>query len=145
VLALGLGALRATLFQRASCFSRARHHRQRTDSMTVEELLTWSSHLVRRAISTLLLPFAGVGYALASRGPAVPAAVSVTFAAGVGFLSNLAIAECLGIIMEAFDTSDPPPASWGDQQVERQFGSGNCAQIFHVKPESVLDSLSVRV
>lgn len=74
--------------------------------MTVREQVTWSSHIVRRALFTLLLPLAGVGYTLASRGPSISIAVPTTFATGVGFLSNLAIAECQCIVMEAFDTSD---------------------------------------
>jgi hypothetical protein len=113
VLALGIGALLATPFQKASFFSRARHHRQRTDSVTVQTSITWSSHLLRRAVFTLLLPFAGLAYALASRGPSISVAVPTVFAGCVGFLSNLAIAECQGIIMETFDTSDLQPGMTG--------------------------------
>jgi len=113
VLALGVGALLATPFQKASFFSRARHHRQRTDSMTFKKSVVWSSHLLRRAIFTLLLPFGGLAYALASRGPSISMAVPTVFAGCVGFLSNLAIAECHGILMEAFDTSDLQPGMTG--------------------------------
>lgn len=113
VLSLGLGALFATPFQKASFFSRARHHRQRTDSMTFQKSVVWSSHLVRRVTFTLLLPFAGLAYALASRGPSISIAVPTVFAGCVGFLSNLAIAECQGIMMETFDTSDLQPGMTG--------------------------------
>jgi hypothetical protein len=113
VLALGVGALLATPFQKASLFSRARHHRQRTDSMTLQKSVAWSSHLVRHAVFTLLLPFAGLAYVLASRGPSISVAVPTVFAGVVGFLSNLAIAECEGIIMETFDTSDLQPGMTG--------------------------------
>lgn len=81
--------------------------------MTFQKSVVWSSHLVRRAIFTLLLPFAGVGYALASRGPTISVALPTVFAGCVGFLSNLAIAECQGLIMEAFDTSDLQPGMIG--------------------------------
>lgn len=113
MLALGIGAMLATPFQKASFFSRARHHRQRTDSMTLYTSVGWSSHLLRRAIFTILLPFAGLAYALASRGPPLSVAIPTVFAGTVGFLSNLAIAECQGIIMEAFDTSDLQPGMTG--------------------------------
>jgi hypothetical protein len=113
VLALGIGAMLATPFQKASFFSRARHHRQRTDSMTFQKSVVWSSHLVRRSIFTLLLPLAGLAYALASRGPSISVAVPTVFAGCVGFLSNLAMAECQGIIMETFDTSDLQPGMTG--------------------------------
>lgn len=113
MLTLGVGALLATPFQQASLFSRARYHRQRTDSMTIQKSITWSSHLLRRATFTLLLPFAGLAYALASRGSSISLAVPTVFAGCVGFLSNLAIAECQGIIMEAFDTSDLQPGMTG--------------------------------
>jgi hypothetical protein len=81
--------------------------------MTLQKSMLWSSHLLRRAIFTLLLPFAGLAYALASRGPSISVAVPTVFAGCVGFLSNLAIAECQGIIMEAFDTSDLQPGMTG--------------------------------
>jgi hypothetical protein len=113
VLALGLGALVAIPFQKASLFSRARHHRQRTDSMTFQKSVVWSSHLVRRVIFTLLLPLAGVGFTLASQGGSIPVVVPTVIAGCVGFLSNLAIAECQGLIMETFDTSDLQPGMTG--------------------------------
>ena len=81
--------------------------------MTLRKSVVWTSHLVRRAVFTLLLPFGGLAYALASRGPSISVAVPTVFAGCVGFLSNLAIAECHGIIMEAFDTSDLQPGMTG--------------------------------
>lgn len=81
--------------------------------MTLQNSIIWSSHLVRRSIFTLLLPLTGLGYVLASRGPSISLAVPTVFAACVGFLSNLAIAECQGIIMETFDTSDLQPGMTG--------------------------------
>lgn len=113
VTAVPLGALLAVPFQKANLFSRARHHPQRTDSMTFAKRVTWSSHLVRRAIFTLVLPFAGLAYTLSSHGPPTPWILPILFAALIGFLSNLAIAECHGIIMEAFDTSDLQPGMTG--------------------------------
>jgi hypothetical protein len=81
--------------------------------MSFQKSVVWSSHLLRRVTFTLLLPFAGVAYALASKGTSISAAVPTLFAGFVGFLSNLAIAECQGIIMEAFDTSDLQPGMTG--------------------------------
>ena len=81
--------------------------------MTFEKRVTWTSHLVRRAIFMVLLPFAGLAYTLASRGPPLHFMVPVFFAGVIGFLSNLAIAECNGIIMETFDTSDLQPGMTG--------------------------------
>ncbi|KAL8646487.1 MAG: hypothetical protein Q9226_006833 [Calogaya cf. arnoldii] len=106
VLAIPLGALLAVPFQRASILSRSRQKPPRTDSMTVNKRLTWTSHFVRRAVFMISLPFAGLAYTLASVGPQVSVAVPTVFAGLIGFLSNLAIAECNGIIMETFDTSD---------------------------------------
>lgn len=112
-MAIPLGALLAVPFQKASLFSRARHHAQRTDSGTFDRKVTLSSHIFRRAIFTLVLPFAGLGYTLSSGGPPTPFILPVLFAGLIGFLSNLAIAECNGIIMEAFDTSDLQPGMTG--------------------------------
>lgn len=108
-----LGALLATPFQKASIFSRSRYHKQRTDSMTFEKRVTWTSHLVRRSIFMIILPFAGMAYTLASHGPPTHFMVPIIFAGVIGFLSNLAIAECNGIIMETFDTSDLQPGMTG--------------------------------
>jgi len=74
--------------------------------MTFEKRVTWTSHLVRRALFMILLPFAGLAYTLASGGPHINVMAPTIFAGLIGFLSNLAIAECNGIIMETFDTSD---------------------------------------
>lgn len=112
-MALPLGALLAVPFQKASIFSRARRHPQRTNSMTFEKRVTWTSHLVRRAIFTLILPFASMAYTLSSSGPPTPFIIPVLFVGLIGFLSNLAIAECMGIVMEAFDTSDLQPGMTG--------------------------------
>jgi hypothetical protein len=95
---------------KASIFSRARFTPQRTDSMTMHApRLTWSSHLVRRCTFTLLLPFAGLAYTLSAPGPSVSWVSPTVFCGFVGFLSNLAIAECVGLIMEVFDTCDLQP------------------------------------
>ena len=108
-----LGAFLALPFQKASLFSRARNHPQRTDSMTFEKRVTWTSHLVRRTIFMVSLPFAGLAYTLASGGRPTSYVVPIIFAGLIGFLSNLAIAECNGIIMETFDTSDLQPGMTG--------------------------------
>lgn len=113
VLAIPFGALLAVPFQRASILSRSRQKPPRTDSMTVQKRLTWTSHFVRRAIFMVSLPFAGLAYTLASVGPQVSAAAPTFFAGLIGFLSNLAIAECHGIIMETYDTSDLQPGMTG--------------------------------
>jgi hypothetical protein len=81
--------------------------------MTFQKSVVWSSHLVRRVIFTLLLPLAGVSFTLASKGGSIPVAVPTVIAGCVGFLSNLAIAECQGLIMETFDTSDLQPGMIG--------------------------------
>jgi hypothetical protein len=112
-MAIPLGALLAVPFQKASLFSRARHHAQRTDSGTFDRRVTITSHLIRRAIFTLVLPFAGLAYTLSSGGPPAPFILPILFAGVIGFLSNLAIAECNGIIMEAFDVSDLQPGMTG--------------------------------
>ena len=61
----------------------------------------------------IVLPFAGLAYTLSSGGPPVNFMVPIIFAGVIGFLSNLAIAECNGIIMETFDTSDLQPGMTG--------------------------------
>ncbi|KAL8893567.1 MAG: hypothetical protein Q9192_005137 [Flavoplaca navasiana] len=113
VLAIPFGALLAVPFQRASILSRARQKPPRTDSMTVKKRLTWTSHFIRRAVFMISLPFAGLAYTLASVGPRVSVAAPTVFAGLIGFLSNLAIAECNGIIMETYDTSDLQPGMTG--------------------------------
>ncbi|KAL8713379.1 MAG: hypothetical protein Q9220_002578 [cf. Caloplaca sp. 1 TL-2023] len=113
VLAIPIGALLAVPFQRASVLSRSRQKPPRTDSMTVNKRLTWTSHFVRRAVFMVSLPLAGLAYTLASVGTQVNVAAPTVFAGLIGFLSNLAIAECNGIIMETYDTSDLQPGMTG--------------------------------
>jgi len=81
--------------------------------MTFEKRVTWTSHLVRRAIFMISLPFADLAYTLASGGRPTNYMVPIIFAGLIGFLSNLAIAECNGIIMETYDTSDLQPGMTG--------------------------------
>lgn len=113
VTTIPIGAFLAIPFQKASFFSRARHHAPRTNSGTFEKRMTWTTHLVRRSIFMILLPFAGMAYTLASGGTHISFMVPTVFAGVIGFLSNLAIAECHGIIMETFDTSDLQPGMTG--------------------------------
>lgn len=91
--------------------------------MTFEKRFTWSSHLVRRAVFTLTLPFAGLAYCLSSGGPPTPFILPILFAALVAFLSALAIAECNGLIMETFDTSDLQPGMTGRPRGGAQDGT----------------------
>jgi hypothetical protein len=71
--------------------------------------VTWSSHMLRRCVFTLTLPFAALAYTLSSPGPMVSWVTPTVFCGLVGFLSNLAIAETVGLIMETFDTCDLQP------------------------------------
>ena len=81
--------------------------------MTFEKRVTWTSHLVRRSVFMITLPFADLAYTLASGGHPTHYMVPVILAGLIGFLSNLAIAECQGIIMETYDTSDLQPGMTG--------------------------------
>jgi len=108
-----LGAFVAIPFQKASLFSRDRNHAPVSDDDTYKKKVKWSSHFIRRAIFVLTLPFAGLGYTLSSGGAHIPFIVPILFAALIGFLSNLAMAECHGIIMETYDTSDLQPGMTG--------------------------------
>lgn len=65
--------------------------------------------MLRRCLFTLTLPFAALAYTLSSPGPSISAGAPIIFCGMVGFLSNLAIAECVGIIMETYDTCDLQP------------------------------------
>ncbi|GAB1738676.1 hypothetical protein NU219Hw_g3473t1 [Hortaea werneckii] len=69
----------------------------------------YSSHLVRRCIFTLLLPFAALAFALTASGESIPWTAPVLSTGLIGFLSCLAMAECVGLIMETFDTCDLQP------------------------------------
>lgn len=66
----------------------------------------------------ILLPFADLAYTLASSGPPVHYMVPTIFAGLIGFLSNLAIAECNGLIMETYDTSDLQPGMIGQPRTD---------------------------
>ena len=59
------------------------------------------------------LPFAGLAYTLSSGGQPTNYMVPIIFAGLIGFLSNLAIGECQGLIMETYDTSDLQPGMTG--------------------------------
>jgi hypothetical protein len=109
VLSIAIGALLAIPLTKAGIFSRERKKGFRTDSMTFEKQVSWSSHLVRRVLFTLTLPLMGLAYTVSSAGRPKPYMVPIVFAGAVGFLSILAIAECHGLIMETFDTCDLQP------------------------------------
>jgi hypothetical protein len=109
VISIAIGALLAIPLTKARIFSRERKKAFRTDSMTFQKQVTWSSHLVRRAIFTLTLPLMGMAYTVSSARRPQPWLVPIIFAGAVGFLSILAIAECHGLMMETFDTCDLQP------------------------------------
>jgi hypothetical protein len=111
VLGVAIGALLAVPLSKAGLFSRSRNRPYRTDSMTLQSQVTWSSHLVRRVLFMLALPLAGMAYTVASPGGSVHYMAPILFAALMGFLSNLATAECLGLLMETYDTSDLQPGA----------------------------------
>ncbi|KAI0472756.1 hypothetical protein GGR56DRAFT_580574 [Xylariaceae sp. FL0804] len=100
VASVAIGALAAVPFQKANLFSRARNMGPLSNRMTLDKKVSWTSHLVRRAIFTLVLPIGGVCYAIVSAGPPMNLFFPCFFAALVGFLSCLAISECNGILME---------------------------------------------
>ena len=79
--------------------------------MTFEPRITWTSHMVRRAAFMTLLPIAGLAYTLGSAGSSVAYMVPIIFSGIIGYISNLAIAECHGLIMETFDTCDLQPGA----------------------------------
>lgn len=65
--------------------------------------------MVRRCIFTFLLPVAGLAFTLVGRGPEISWVAPIVMSVLVGFLSTLAMAECIGLIMETFDTCDLQP------------------------------------
>ncbi|RKF57325.1 hypothetical protein OnM2_075004 [Erysiphe neolycopersici] len=112
--AIPLGALVAIPFQKASFFSRSRRNPPLDDDGTLsKKKLHWSSHMIRRAIFVLFLPLFGLFITVTAGGPPIPFILPILGAGVVGFLSNLAMAECYGIIMETFDTSDLEPGMTG--------------------------------
>ncbi|KAK0650853.1 hypothetical protein DIS24_g6425 [Lasiodiplodia hormozganensis] len=112
VTSLAIGALLAIPLTKAGLFSRERTHGPRTDSMTFQRQITWTSHMTRRIIFTTVLPLAGLAYTLSSSGPSkAHYMLPITFAALIGFLSVLAWAETHGLVMEAFDTCDLQPGT----------------------------------
>ena len=109
VFAIAFGALLAVPLAKAGLFSRERKRGPRTDSMTFDKQVTWSSHMVRRVIFMLALPLAGLAYTLLSDGERLNYSAPIVSAGVIGFLSNLAVAECHGLVMETFDMSDLQP------------------------------------
>lgn len=113
---MALGAVMAIPFQKANLFSRSRQAQLNSNLATLEKKVAWSSHLVRRTVFTLALPLAGICYAVVSSGPPIHVSVPTIFSGFVGFFSCLAISECNGLVMEAFDCSDLSPGMTGRQK-----------------------------
>lgn len=112
--AIPLGALVAIPFQKASFFSRSRRNPPLDDDGTLsKKKLHWSSHMLRRAIFVLFLPLFGLFVTITAGGPPIPFILPILGAGVIGFLSSLAMAECHGIVMETFDTSDLEPGLTG--------------------------------
>ncbi|RYP28552.1 hypothetical protein DL767_007158 [Monosporascus sp. MG133] len=120
VASVAIGALAAVPFQMANIFSRARYKPQRTNSMTFDRAVTWTSHFVRRVIFVLVLPIAGILYTITSVGPRLHVVFPCLFAAIIGFLSCLAISECNGLLMETWDTSDLQPGMTGRPRMDSE-------------------------
>ncbi|CEJ94750.1 Putative Major facilitator superfamily transporter [[Torrubiella] hemipterigena] len=116
VFMIAIGAFLAVPFQKANLFSRSRLAQLNTSSATLDRRVSWSSHMVRRTVFTILLPITGICYAAVSSGPSLPVALPTLFATAFGFLSCLAISECNGFIFEAFDCSDLSPGMTGRQR-----------------------------
>ncbi|KXJ90949.1 hypothetical protein Micbo1qcDRAFT_225805 [Microdochium bolleyi] len=121
VASLALGALAAVPFQKANVLSRARYRPPRTNSMTFDETITWTSHFVRRVIFVLSLPVMGALYVVVSTGPPMHIAVPAVLTAVIGFLSCLGISECNGMLMEAWDCSDLRPGVSSDLRANATF------------------------
>ncbi|KAI0471262.1 hypothetical protein F4859DRAFT_522514 [Xylaria cf. heliscus] len=113
VSSVAIGAFAAIPFQKANLFSRARNMSPKSNVMTFDRKITWSSRVVRRTIFTLFLPIVGIVYTVVSTGPPIHVIVPSVFAALIGFLSCLAISECNGMLMEAWDCSDLQPGMTG--------------------------------
>ncbi|KAI1178120.1 hypothetical protein F4777DRAFT_576425 [Nemania sp. FL0916] len=113
VSSVAIGAFAAIPFQKANLFSRARKTSPLSNTMTFDKKITWTSRLVRRSIFTLVLPVAGIVYTVVSTGPPMHVVFPSIFAALIGFLSCLAISECNGMLMEAWDCSDLQPGMTG--------------------------------
>jgi hypothetical protein len=106
---VAIGAVLAIPLSHAGLFSRARTSGPRTDSMTFEPQMTWTSHMVRRIIFMLMLPIVGLVYTFTSPGQGVHYMIPIVIAGCIGFFQSLAVAECYGLVMESFDTSDLQP------------------------------------
>ncbi|KAK2594427.1 hypothetical protein QQS21_007881 [Conoideocrella luteorostrata] len=113
---MALGAVMAIPFQKANIFSRSRQAQLNSSLATLEKKVAWSSHFVRRTLFTFALPIAGICYAVVSSGPPIHVSVPTIFSGFVGFFSCLAISECNGLVMEAFDCSDLSPGMTGRQK-----------------------------
>ncbi|KAI1366181.1 hypothetical protein F5Y08DRAFT_327532 [Xylaria arbuscula] len=119
VSSVAIGALLAIPFQKANVFSQARHMNPTSNKTTFDRKITWTSHLVRRAIFTLVLPIAGIAYTAVSTGPPMHVVFPSIFAALIGFLSCLAISECNGMLMENWDCSDLQPGMTGRSKTSK--------------------------
>jgi hypothetical protein len=113
---MALGALLAIPFQKANLFSRSRQAQLNTNLATLDQKVAWSSHLVRRTVFTLALPLTGICYTAVSSGPPLHVSLPTIFSGLIGFFSSLAISECNGLVMEAFDCSDLSPGMTGRQR-----------------------------
>ena len=65
--------------------------------------------MVRRIIFMLMLPIVGLIYTFTSPGTGIHYMVPIIIAGCIGFFQSLAVAECYGLVMESFDTSDLQP------------------------------------
>jgi hypothetical protein len=61
----------------------------------------------------IVLPLSGAAYAGSSLGPPLVVAAPCVMAGLVGFFTTMATAECYGLIMETFDTTDLQPGMTG--------------------------------
>ena len=101
---IAAGALASLPFQKGNAFSRSRY-RLAGSKRAEAKLQVLTSHSVRRAGFTLLLPLVAMGYSTTSDGPPTPIAWPIVLAACIGFLGCLAVSESIALVMETFDLS----------------------------------------
>ncbi|ORY68825.1 uncharacterized protein BCR38DRAFT_482300 [Pseudomassariella vexata] len=87
VSSVAIGALAAVPFQKANLFSRSRYKPQTSSGQSLDQTVTWTSHLVRRVIFTIILPIAGV---MVTAGYAIIHGLGFVFAAGATGIGGMA-------------------------------------------------------
>lgn len=110
VFVMAAGAFISMPFHKGNPFTRSGYGHGDSGEASGEEIVR-TSHSARRVAIIVPLPLCALGYSIASGGPPTSLSWPIALSGFIGFLSCLAVSECIALVLEASDVSDLKPSA----------------------------------